>query len=115
MATTGSRDGAALRGRLDELTERLRELDLRGRIAASPWPVVGVAALLGAWFAFAPKRARREPEESRALADIAFGALGAMAVRVIRDATLRQVGSLARRWWETTGVPEDVEPPDYHH
>ena len=55
---TESRDGGALRDRFDELAERVRELDLRGRIAANPWPVVGAAALLGAWFAFAP---RREP------------------------------------------------------
>lgn len=115
---TGSRDGGALRDRFDELTERLRELDLRGRIAASPWPVVGAAALLGAWFAFAPKREPRIRSETRTrLADVAIAALSAIALRMARDAALRQAGAIARRWWETTSPPSDVEAAaePYHH
>lgn len=114
---TGSRDSAgALRGRFDELAERFRELDLRRRIAANPWPVVGAAALLGAWFAFAPKRAPRVSEETRTkLTEVAFAALSALALRMARDATLRQAGVIARRWWETTAPPDGAGSSEYHH
>ena len=78
---TESRDGGALRDRFDELAERLRELDLRGRIAANPWPVVGAAALLGAWFAFAP---RREPRIALRDADPARRRRDRGAVRALR-------------------------------
>lgn len=116
MATGSRESGGALRDRLDELAERVRELDLRGRIAANPWPVVGAAALMGAWFAFAPRRAPRiRPDTRTKLADVAFAAMSALALRFVRDAALRQAGAIARRWWETTSPASEVEAAPYHH
>jgi hypothetical protein len=92
--------------RLAELRRRVqdvaRRFDLREQAAAHPWEWVGAAALMGAWLALAPARqASRERRPARGrLGEIALSTLGALAIRLTREAALRGVGQLARRWWD---------------
>jgi hypothetical protein len=99
-------DGS-VKARLDDLADRLRELDLRARIAANPWPAVGAAALCGVWLGFAPlrgRRRRRSATRSR-LGDLVLATLGAITLRLAREAAFRQMGVLAKRWWEQSSAP----------
>ena len=90
----------SLQERFDELRKRILSA-----IEAHPWELVGVSALLGAWLGLAPARAPREGEK-RKLGAIVMSSLGALAIRLAREAALRQVGSVAKRWWdESAGEP----------
>jgi hypothetical protein len=93
---------ASLGDRLDEM---------RRQIEAHPWQFVGAAALLGAWLGFEPPRVRlRGPSTlRRRIADGVFAAIGALAVRVVREAAFRHVGDLARRWWDGDGSYSELE------
>ena len=87
----------------DRFEETLRRLDLRARLEEHPWELVGTAALLGAWLGFAPPKVRpvREGMTLRArLGDMLLTSLGALALRLVREAAFRQVGQVAKRWWE---------------
>lgn len=99
--------------RMDELRQRLayviERLDLRAQVEQHPWEIVGAAAMLGAWLGFAPPRvkvAERRGLRAR-VADGLLSAVGAIAVRLVREAALRQVGEVAKKWWEETarGAP----------
>lgn len=92
----------------DRLVTAIRELDVRGQLEQHPWELVGAAALLGAWLGFSrprPARARRELSLSAKLGDMVLTGLGALAFRFARDAALRQVGEVAKRWWDETSAP----------
>lgn len=113
-----------LSDRIEELRHRLayalERLDLRSQVDDHPWQIVGAAALLGAWLGFAPPRVKlREGKTLRVrIADGVLSAIGAIAVRLVREAALRQVGEVAKQWWDeaSRGAPPretDVqdEPP----
>jgi len=91
-------DEPALAQRIDEL---------RHRIAAQPLLAVGAAALLGALLGIEPPRVRSKSK----IGDAVLAAIGAVALRLAREAAFRQLGELAKRWWEDSGV-SGVRPPD---
>lgn len=92
---------------MDDLSHRLDEL--RARIAGQPWLAVGAAALFGALLGFEPPRVRSRSK----IGDAVLAVIGAVAVRLARDAAFRQLGELAKRWWEESDVrPPDVRRPD---
>lgn len=107
---TGAQPGVA--DRFAEIRERLENLiariDLRAQIEAHPWELVGAAALLGAWVGFEPPRVRlREPSTIRIrVADALLSAVGAIAIRLAREAAFRQVADIAKRWWEESAGSE---------
>ncbi len=107
-----------LRERFDELRERLfaviDQVDLRAQIEAHPWELVGTAALLGAWLGFEPPRIklREQATWGERARGVLLSAVGALALRAIREAALRQVVGVAKRWWdESAGAP----PPGVDH
>jgi hypothetical protein len=95
------------------LQERIAELSRRvvSAIDAHPWELVGVAALLGAWLGLAPARTRpREKETRRKIGALVMSSLGAIAIRAAREAALRKVGVVAKRWWdESAGSQRETD------
>jgi hypothetical protein len=88
-------------------TQRLEEL--RRRIAEKPWLAVGAAALLGALLGFEPPHVRSRSK----VGDAVLAAIGAVALRLAREAAFRHLGELAKNWWEESGVRHpDVRRPD---
>jgi hypothetical protein len=84
---------------------RRRGLDVRAVATAHPWELVGAAALLGAWLALVPSRPRtRAPNRGR-LGQLVASVLGALAIRIAREAALRGAGQIARRWWDADPRP----------
>ncbi len=102
---------ATLRERLESFLE---QIDVRAQIEAHPWELVGAAALRGAWLGFEPPRVRlREPSTIRVrVADAVLSAIGAIAIRLVREAAFRQVADIAKRWWEESAskVGADGKP-----
>ena len=88
-----------------------RVADIRERVVqlveAHPWELVGGAALFGAWLGFAPPRQRRTR-----IGEVFVAAAGALAIRLVREAAFRQLGQIALRWWDESGlkVGADREP-----
>ncbi len=109
--------------RIEELRDRIghvvRQIDLRGRIDDNPWAAVGIAAALGAWLGFSPPRMLRFERSARngfraKLADALLAAVGAVAVRLVREAAFRQLGDVAKRWWEDSAQVRPGQVPAQH-
>ena len=108
---------AELADRLSEIRQRVESLlarvDVRGQIDRHPWELVGAAALVGAWIGFDPPHVRvREPSAiRRRMADALLTAVGAIAIRLVREAAFRQVADIAKRWWdESAGTGSEIGP-----
>jgi hypothetical protein len=112
MTAEAKGDQPGFSERLAEIRERLegllQRIDLREQIEAHPWELVGAAALLGAWVGFEPPRVRvREPSKVRTrIADALLTAVGALTIRLAREAAFRQVADIAKRWWDESGSSE---------
>ena len=106
--------------RFDELRRRLayaiEQLDLRARVEEHPWELVGAAALLGAWLGFAPPRVKlTEAKTLRGrIADSMLAAIGAIAVRLVREAALHEVGEVAKQWWQDASRGKPPREPAAH-
>jgi hypothetical protein len=101
---------AELRRRMHDATRRF---DLRREAADHPWELVGAAGLLGAWLALAPRRhkPRERPPGRGRLGAMVLSGLGALAIRLAREAALRRVGQIARRWWDETEAQAGASEP----
>ena len=102
-----------LRDKLDAVRDRIHRIDLSGLIHRHPWPAVGIAFALGA---FAGRRAappsRATPE--RSFGSTAIGAVGTLALHVLRELAIAQLGAAANRWWNAHGgEPLDEVHPAY--
>lgn len=77
------------------------------------WELVTAAALLGAWLGFGRVRPAREAPLRERFAAMVLSGIGAIALRVARDAALRQLGAVARQWWDARTEQEQApaEPP----
>lgn len=65
---------------------------LEARVAEHPWRMVGSALLLGAWVGLEPPHVPRNP-----FVRAVFAMIGSIAIRVTREAALRElVGRAAR-------------------
>lgn len=104
---TGDEQQPSLSERLAAMRERVETLvqhiDVRGIIAAHPWELVGAAALLGAWVGFEKPRGERSK-----VGQLFVSAAGALAIRLAREAAFRQLGEIAKRWWDETGAASKV-------
>jgi hypothetical protein len=89
-----------IRDRIERLIE---QIDLRGQLQAHPWELVAGAALLGAWVGFEPPRVHDSKKVRGRLAGALLSAAGAVAIRLAREAAFRQIGEIAKRWWEESG------------
>ena len=76
-------------------------MDIRRHIAENPWSSVGFAALAGIWLGALGKA--REPELPRGYSEIVFAALGAIALRLVREAALKKMTEIAGDWWRDHG------------
>jgi hypothetical protein len=96
----------------------VQRLDLDEQLDQHPWQIVGVAALLGAYVGFAPLR--RPPPADASVRDklraIALSGMGALALRLAREAALRHVGEIAKQWWdETAHTPWQTHDVEREH
>ncbi|HEX7841506.1 MAG TPA: hypothetical protein VF469_28740 [Kofleriaceae bacterium] len=102
-----------LRRKLDDVRDRIARIDLSEQIHRHPWPAVGIAFALGA---LAGRGVRRPPRAvpERSFGRTALGALGAVALHVLRELALARLGRSARHWWsEHGGEPLDDIPPGH--
>jgi len=104
----------AMRSHVEELGRRFHDvrqrIDLESRIAARPLTAVGIAFALGAVLALGGRR-RAAPEEQvqRGLGGAVIAGITAIAMRVAKDAAIRQLADAARRWLHEqygTNVPD---------
>ena len=104
---------ASLRERAGDLRHQLsdlrRRIDLEARIRAHPLPAVGIALALGALVGLR-RRAAPAPEAEipAGLGGAVTGALTALALRVLKDAALRQLSGAATSWY---GKRRDLHGP----
>jgi hypothetical protein len=73
-------------------------LDLTNRIAACPFRAVGTAALAGAWYGLA--RGRPKLPLPRSFGGALIAAVGAVVLRVVRDAVFGEMARMAQQWWQ---------------
>ena len=92
---------------MEELLQRLQyfreRFDLRAKIAADPWRSLGLAALAGLWLGYAPPRFTRTRSK---VAEIMLAAIGAVTLRMIREAAFRHVATVAKAWWDEAAAPQ---------
>ncbi|HEY1555335.1 MAG TPA: hypothetical protein VGF94_10930 [Kofleriaceae bacterium] len=75
---------------------------MRVRLAEHPWSSVGIAALAGATLGFMLGGAREHVKStvSTKLGEVLLAGLGALAVRIAKDAALEKLGAIALDWWD---------------
>lgn len=119
LLADADRARADLRLRIDQLKDQLKRklddarhrIDLPGQIQRHPWPAVGVAFALGALAGSGARRAPSAPA-ARSVGGAALGAVLDLALHVLRELALAQLGRTARRWWSEHGG-EPLEDPAY--
>lgn len=96
---------ASLMSRIEELGRRFKgakqSLDLKAQIGAHPWPAVGIALAAGVLTGVlgGPSASDSDgPRGKSTVSSAVLAALGALAVRALKDVALRQVATLAKNW-----------------
>ncbi len=87
---------------LPQLRRRLAET--RMRVVSQPWTMVAFAGLAGVWFASHTRRRGDHPPGALAVA------VGAIALRFVREAALLEMGKIAKTW-----LTEPPPPSPYAH
>lgn len=96
---------ASLRSRLHELERRYAaakdKLDLGARIAQHPRTAVGIALGLGAFLGFlgGGKAKHVMSDGERTIGSTVMAALGAFAIKMLKDAALHEGAQIAKGWW----------------
>ena len=89
---------------LGELGRRFKvvraRLDVRAQISARPLAAVGAAFALGALLGLPGGRKRQGGEAKGSLAGAAFGVVGAIAIRLVKELAMRGATTAARGWIE---------------
>ncbi len=116
---------ASLRSRIEELGQQLKsathdvDLELKAKIAAHPWPALGIAFAAGALLALGRRSVRHvaqpEAEEGRTLGGAIIAAIGALALRALKDLALHQAASAASNWLHGSQAERSSEPPRASH
>jgi hypothetical protein len=94
-----------LRRKLDDVRDRIDRIDLPAQIHRHPWPAVGIAFALGALAGRGARRSAPRGATERLFGSTALGAASALALHVLRELALAQLGRTARRWWSEHGGP----------
>jgi hypothetical protein len=96
---------ASLVEHLGELGRRFRaareRLDIPAHIVAHPLPAVGAAFAIGALLGMrgGGRRARKEAGQA-GLGSAVMAAVGALAVRLVKELAMRGAAQAAKGWWE---------------
>ncbi len=83
----------AAKQRLGRLGRTLKRIELRETIVDHPFAALGISAAAGAVVGLAVPR----PERSR-VGNAVMAALSAMGLRLLREAAMRQFGTMAKDW-----------------
>jgi len=95
---------ATLEHRLDDVRERL---DVAEQIRRYPLPAVGIAFALGMLTGRRGASSGSAVIVPRSLGGTAMGVLGAIALRIVREIAIMQLGRVARQWAEAPGEADD--------
>jgi len=94
---------ASLRSRLHELERRYAEakdkLDLGARIAQHPRAAVGIALGVGALLGLLGGGRKSVADGERTFGGTVMAALGAFAIKMLKDAALHEGAEMAKGWW----------------
>lgn len=95
---------ASLRSHLRELERRFEEVKDKlhpgAHIARHPIAAVGIALVAGALLGLVRARSRaRAPTDERTSGSTIMAALGAVAIKALKDAALREGAAMAKGWW----------------
>ena len=89
-----------LRGVRARLADARRRLDVRARIETHPLTAVGFAAVTGAVLGGLGRRPPARPSTGpRTTGSVVVGALGAIAMAIVKDYALTKASAAARRWY----------------
>lgn len=98
---------ASLLARVEEIGRRFQDardkLDIRSKIAAHPWPAVGIAFAAGALLALPKRRKPKSIEAAEArggLIGAGAAALGALVLTLVKNVAMHQLSGYASDWWE---------------
>ena len=83
----------AVKEKLGQVGRKLKRIEVRESIVDHPFAAVGISAAVGAVIALA----RPVPERSRT-GNLFMAALSAIGLRIVREAAMRQFGSMAKEW-----------------
>lgn len=94
---------ATIEDKVDEIKSKVMDasnrMELKKRVLDNPWALVGFGALAGVWLAsHGSGRASKK-------AGAVVGILGALTLRVIRDASMFQMTKIAKGWLEAPQTP----------
>ena len=102
----------SLLARVEEIGRRLHDarekLDIKAKIAAHPWPAVGIAFAAGALLAL-PRSSRKsrprdaeikQAEVKSGLIGAAAATLGTLVFTLVKNVAMHQLSGYARDWWE---------------
>jgi DUF883 C-terminal glycine zipper region len=97
----------AAKQKLGQLGRKLKRIEVRETIVDHPFAAIGIAAGVGAIIGLA----RPMPEKSR-IGALVMAGISAIGMRLIREAAMRQLGTMAKDW--VTGQSrEPVVEPEY--
>src|ERR1041384_1579703 len=83
-----------------KVSDARHRFDVPAQITRNPLPAVGIAFALGAVVGF--RRTAKllpAPGGDRSLGSAAFAAFAAVALHVVREVAITQLGAVARQWW----------------
>ena len=106
----------SLLARVEEIARRVQQardkLDIRAKIAAHPWPAVGIAFAAGALLAL-PKRSSKSKSKSKSiraaetkgevkggLIGAAAATIGTIAFTLIKNVAMHHLSGIAKDWWD---------------
>jgi hypothetical protein len=99
------------RDRIGALGRRAKQLDLRQTIVDHPLQAVGIGLAVGAVVGLV----RPRPVTGR-FSDVVIATIGAIAVRLLRESAIEQMGTTLKAWFGPVTDAELVAEPDpLHH
>ena len=95
----------AVKEKLGQVGRKLKRIEVRESIAAHPFIAVGIGAAVGVAIGLA----RPMPSRSRT-GNMLMAAISAIGIKLIREAALRQLGSMAKDWIASKQQGQAEEP-----
>lgn len=99
----------AVKDKLGQVGRRLKRIEVRESIVDHPFAAIGISAAVGALIGLA----RPMPERSRT-GNVLMAALSAIGLRLVREAAMRQLGTMAKDWLQSRQQqPNTQQAPSY--